>query len=100
MVDFSLGRTGYTAQHEWCMYIFDALVICESGFTEPCSIFSGDLRLGLCTSKSSETSGSARETFERAKLTSSIDPCVALFIWWHPSKYLPYMGLRLPKHAR
>ncbi|KAL4949034.1 RTA1 like protein-domain-containing protein [Aspergillus filifer] len=29
-----------------------------------------------------------------------IFPCVALFVWWHPSLYLPYMGLRLPQHAR
>ncbi|KAL5003688.1 RTA1 like protein-domain-containing protein [Aspergillus recurvatus] len=28
-----------------------------------------------------------------------IFPCVALFVWWHPSLYLPYMGFRLPKHA-
>ncbi|KAL5343453.1 RTA1 like protein-domain-containing protein [Aspergillus crustosus] len=27
-------------------------------------------------------------------------PCVALFVWWHPSNYLPYLGFRLPKHAR
>ncbi|KAL2063042.1 hypothetical protein VTL71DRAFT_6114 [Oculimacula yallundae] len=25
-------------------------------------------------------------------------PAIALFIWWHPSAYLPYMGFRLPKH--
>ncbi|KAL2822151.1 RTA1 like protein-domain-containing protein [Aspergillus cavernicola] len=29
-----------------------------------------------------------------------IFPCVALFVYWHPSLYLPYMGFRLPKHAR
>ncbi|KAL3477754.1 RTA1 like protein-domain-containing protein [Aspergillus californicus] len=29
-----------------------------------------------------------------------IFPCVALFVWWHPSYYLPYLGFRLPKHAR
>lgn len=29
-----------------------------------------------------------------------IYPCVALFVYWHPSRYLPYMGLRLPKEAR
>ncbi|CAG8918218.1 unnamed protein product [Penicillium salamii] len=29
-----------------------------------------------------------------------IYPCVALFVWWHPSRYMPYMGLRLPKDAR
>ncbi|KAJ5363551.1 RTA1 like protein-domain-containing protein [Penicillium cataractarum] len=29
-----------------------------------------------------------------------IYPCVALFIYWHPGKYLPYLGFRLPKHAR
>ncbi|KAL4901449.1 hypothetical protein BDW74DRAFT_83610 [Aspergillus multicolor] len=29
-----------------------------------------------------------------------IFPCVALFVWWHPSLYLPYLGFRLPKHAR
>ncbi|CZR61014.1 related to RTM1 protein [Phialocephala subalpina] len=29
-----------------------------------------------------------------------IFPVVALFVYWHPSKYLPYLGLRLPKHAR
>ncbi|KAL4935668.1 hypothetical protein BDV06DRAFT_234117 [Aspergillus oleicola] len=29
-----------------------------------------------------------------------IFPCVALFVWWHPSLFLPYMGLRLPVHAR
>lgn len=27
-------------------------------------------------------------------------PCVALFVWWHPSLYLPYLGFRLPAHAR
>ncbi|KAL4881014.1 RTA1 like protein-domain-containing protein [Aspergillus karnatakaensis] len=26
-------------------------------------------------------------------------PCVALFVWWHPSLYLPYLGFRLPKQA-
>ena len=55
MVDFSLGRTGYTESHEWCIYIFDAL---------------------------------------------PIFPVVVMYIWWHPGKYLPYLGLRLPKHAR
>ncbi|KAE8441144.1 hypothetical protein EG329_005827 [Mollisiaceae sp. DMI_Dod_QoI] len=55
MVDFSLGKTGYTSTHEWCIYVFDALVIF---------------------------------------------PVVALYIYWHPSKYLPYLGFRLPKHAR
>ncbi|KAL4920930.1 RTA1 like protein-domain-containing protein [Aspergillus aurantiobrunneus] len=29
-----------------------------------------------------------------------IFPCVALFVWWHSSNYLPYLGLRLPAHAR
>ncbi|KAJ6090484.1 RTA1 like protein-domain-containing protein [Penicillium sp. IBT 16267x] len=29
-----------------------------------------------------------------------IYPCVALFIHWHPGKYLPYLGLRLPKEHR
>ncbi|KAJ5215615.1 RTA1 like protein-domain-containing protein [Penicillium cinerascens] len=29
-----------------------------------------------------------------------IYPCVALFIYWHPGRYLPYLGFRLPKHAR
>jgi hypothetical protein len=29
-----------------------------------------------------------------------IFPVVALFVWWHPSEYLPYLGFRLPKHAR
>ncbi|KAF3394379.1 Protein RTA1 [Penicillium rolfsii] len=29
-----------------------------------------------------------------------IYPCVALFVYWHPGKYLPYLGFRLPKHAR
>ncbi|KAJ5375734.1 ZIP metal ion transporter [Penicillium concentricum] len=28
-----------------------------------------------------------------------IYPCVALFVYWHPGKYLPYLGLRLPKRA-
>jgi hypothetical protein len=55
MVDFSLGRTGYTESHEWCAYVFDAL---------------------------------------------PIFPVVAMYVWWHPGKYLPYLGLRLPKHAR
>jgi hypothetical protein len=55
MVDFSLGRTGYTQSHEWCVYIFDSLVIF---------------------------------------------PVVVLYVHWHPSKYLPYLGFRLPKHAR
>jgi hypothetical protein len=55
MVDFSLGRTGYTERHEWCVYVFDAL---------------------------------------------AIFPVVVLYIWWHPGMYLPYLGIRLPKHAR
>ncbi|PMD23042.1 RTA1 like protein [Hyaloscypha hepaticicola] len=55
MVDFSLGRTGYTSSHEWCMYVFDAMIIF---------------------------------------------PVVVLYVHWHPSKYLPYLGFRLPKHAR
>jgi hypothetical protein len=55
MVDFSLGRTGYTQSHEWCMYVFDAMVIF---------------------------------------------PVVVLYVHWHPSKYLPYLGFRLPKYAR
>ncbi|TGO42721.1 hypothetical protein BHYA_0006g01240 [Botrytis hyacinthi] len=25
MVDFALGRTGYTEEHEWCLYVFNAL---------------------------------------------------------------------------
>ena len=29
-----------------------------------------------------------------------IYPCVALFVYWHPGKYLPFLGVRLPKHAR
>ncbi|KAL4785897.1 RTA1 like protein-domain-containing protein [Aspergillus varians] len=29
-----------------------------------------------------------------------IFPCVALFVWWHPSYYLPYLGFRIPAHAR
>lgn len=29
-----------------------------------------------------------------------IYPCVALYIYWHPGKYLPYLGFRLPKDAR
>jgi hypothetical protein len=28
-----------------------------------------------------------------------IYPCVALFVYWHPGKYLPYLGFRLPKGA-
>ncbi|OQD99741.1 hypothetical protein PENVUL_c061G07704 [Penicillium vulpinum] len=28
-----------------------------------------------------------------------IYPCVALFIYWHPGRYLPYLGFRLPKGA-
>ncbi|KIM95606.1 hypothetical protein OIDMADRAFT_133677 [Oidiodendron maius Zn] len=55
MIDFALGRAGYTETHEWCVYIFDAL---------------------------------------------PIFPVVALFTYWHPAKYLPYLGFRLPKHAR
>jgi len=55
MIDFSLGKTGYTGSHEWCVYVFDALVIF---------------------------------------------PVVALYIYWHPSKYLPYLGFRLPASAR
>ncbi|KAK6614292.1 RTA1 domain containing protein (7-aminocholesterol resistance protein) [Botrytis cinerea] len=55
MVDFALGRTGYTEEHEWCLYVFDAL---------------------------------------------PIFPCVALFNYWHPAKYLPYLQWGLPKHPR
>ncbi|KAJ5808786.1 RTA1 like protein-domain-containing protein [Penicillium riverlandense] len=29
-----------------------------------------------------------------------IYPCVALFVYWHPGRYLPYMGFRTPKQAR
>ncbi|CAI7672468.1 unnamed protein product [Penicillium pancosmium] len=29
-----------------------------------------------------------------------IYPCVALYVYWHPGKYLPYLGFRLPKDAR
>ncbi|KGO57729.1 RTA-like protein [Penicillium expansum] len=28
-----------------------------------------------------------------------IYPCVALFVYWHPGRYLPYLGFRLPKGA-
>ncbi|CAI7602228.1 unnamed protein product [Penicillium glandicola] len=28
-----------------------------------------------------------------------IYPCVALFVYWHPGRYLPYLGFRLPKSA-
>ncbi|KAF7928671.1 uncharacterized protein EAE98_005727 [Botrytis deweyae] len=55
MVNFALGRTGYTEEREWCVYVFDAL---------------------------------------------PIFPCVALFNYWHPAKYLPHMQWRLPKYAR
>ncbi|KAH8808495.1 RTA1 like protein-domain-containing protein [Xylogone sp. PMI_703] len=55
LVDFELGKTGYTEKHEWCAYVFDAL---------------------------------------------PIFPCVALFTYWHPAKYLPYLGFRLPKYVR
>ncbi|MCJ1283965.1 hypothetical protein MMC26_003296 [Xylographa opegraphella] len=27
-------------------------------------------------------------------------PCIALFIYYHPAVYLPYLGFRLPKHVR
>jgi hypothetical protein len=27
-------------------------------------------------------------------------PCFVLVIHWHSAKYLPYLGFRLPKHAR
>ncbi|KAK9375621.1 RTA1 like protein-domain-containing protein [Lipomyces chichibuensis] len=27
-------------------------------------------------------------------------PCVMLFVYWHPGRYLPYLGFRLPKSAR
>lgn len=55
MVEFTEGNTGYVNEHEWCIYVFDALVIL---------------------------------------------PCFALFVLYHPGKYLPYLGFRLPKHAR
>jgi hypothetical protein len=29
-----------------------------------------------------------------------IFPCVALFTYWHPARYLPYLGFRMPRHAR
>ncbi|KAJ5175890.1 RTA1 like protein-domain-containing protein [Penicillium canariense] len=29
-----------------------------------------------------------------------IYPCIVLFIYWHPGRYLPYLGFRLPKHTR
>jgi hypothetical protein len=28
-----------------------------------------------------------------------IYPGVALFVYWHPGRYLPYLGFRLPKGA-
>ncbi|KAJ5753446.1 ZIP metal ion transporter [Penicillium nucicola] len=28
-----------------------------------------------------------------------IYPCVALFVYWHPARYLPYLGFRVPKEA-
>ncbi|KAJ5729371.1 RTA1 like protein-domain-containing protein [Penicillium malachiteum] len=31
--------------------------------------------------------------------TLVIYPCVALFIYWHPGRYLPYLGFRLPKDS-
>ncbi|QKX62190.1 uncharacterized protein TRUGW13939_09349 [Talaromyces rugulosus] len=55
LVEFTEGNKGYVNEHEWCIYIFDALVIL---------------------------------------------PCFALFVLFHPAKYLPYLGFRLPKHAR
>ncbi|PQE31002.1 hypothetical protein CJF32_00006039 [Rutstroemia sp. NJR-2017a WRK4] len=55
MVEFAMGSQGYVETHEWCTYIWDALVM----------------------------------------LT-----CLALFNYWHPANYLPYMQWRLPKHAR
>ncbi|KAJ5666397.1 RTA1 like protein-domain-containing protein [Penicillium maclennaniae] len=30
----------------------------------------------------------------------AIYPCVALFIYWHPGRFLPYLGFRKPKHVR
>jgi hypothetical protein len=29
-----------------------------------------------------------------------IFPVVALYVYWHPGKYLPHMEFILPKHAR
>ncbi|KAG0160688.1 hypothetical protein PDIDSM_8218 [Penicillium digitatum] len=29
-----------------------------------------------------------------------IYPCVALFVYWHPGRYLPYLGFRLPKGSQ
>ncbi|TVY20544.1 Protein RTA1 [Lachnellula arida] len=55
MVDFALGRSGYTEMHEWCLYVFDALVIF---------------------------------------------PVLVCFVVWHPGRYLPYLGFRIPKAAR
>ncbi|KAJ6100173.1 hypothetical protein N7467_001708 [Penicillium canescens] len=28
-----------------------------------------------------------------------IYPCVALFVYWYPARYLPYLGFRVPKEA-
>lgn len=48
--------------------------------------------------------------FELSMLTASFSlyvfdalmilPVVSLFAWWHPGKYLPFLGFRLPKEAR
>lgn len=27
-------------------------------------------------------------------------PAVAMFTYWHPALYLPYLGFRLPEHVR
>lgn len=43
---------------------------------------------------------SSKEWFAYVFDALPILPCVVLFLWWHPSKYLPYMGFRLPKHIR
>lgn len=32
--------------------------------------------------------------------TLPIFPVVAMFVYWHPARYLPYMGFRLPKSVR
>jgi len=29
-----------------------------------------------------------------------IFPVVVLYVHWYPSKYLPYLGFRLPKYVR
>ena len=74
MIDFALGRAGYTETHEWWYVELEGKLTIERTADILSSVYVFD--------------------------ALPIFPVVALFTYWHPAKYLPYLGFRLPKHAR